>query len=502
MSKQFFIILVASFPFCVLAQGINVVPKPASVQIETGFFIYQKGLGVKMDEADEISTAIMAQFATSLFSTHLFTPPTATDKGKNIVLQLLTDSLYTAPVGSYRVRVFKDSVLIQAHSHCGLSFGCQTVKQLFFNSSLTHQIPCLEIIDSPSYAWRGLLLDVSRHFFSKQIILEYIDLLAALKMNVLHWHLTDDQGWRIEIKKYPKLTEVGAWRTEKNGSKYGGFYTQQDIKEIVEYAAQRYITIVPEIEMPGHSSAAIAAYPQLSCNPAQVKQVANTGGIKKDILCPTPFTFQFLKDVLSEVCELFPGRYIHIGGDEAPKQAWKKSSQAQALMQQNNLQNEEQLQHFFIQTIENYLLTKNKKAIGWGEIIKGGLSDSITVMSWLNKAAGNQAAKQGNPVIMTPRAFCYFDYPQRITDKKNAWWMLYLPLRKVYNFNPKSKALTAAQNKLILGGQANVWTESIQTEAQLKHQIIPRITALAEALWTPHSKKNYAEFKLRARSWK
>ena len=338
-------------------------------------------------------------------------------------------------------------------------------------------------------------LDVCRHFFSKDFIKKYIDQLAYYKINTFHWHLTDDQGWRIEIKKYPKLTEVGAWRMEKDGTKYGGYYTQDDIREIVAYANERYITIIPEIEMPGHSVAALAAYPHLGCT-GEPLTVPNTWGIKKDIYAPTDTVFRFFEDVMDEVCALFPGRYIHIGGDEAPKAQWKNSPIAQTVMKQNHLKDEEELQHYFMHRVEKYLNSKGKTAIGWGEVVKGGLSDSMVVMSWLSKGAGIKAAKHGNNVIMAPRGYCYFDYPQQ-GDKLKAFWMLPLPIRKVYSFSPAVHVLSAAAQSHILGGEATLWTEYVDSESEVWHQMWPRVSALAEALWTRSERRDFADFKLR-----
>ncbi|HLP52397.1 MAG TPA: beta-N-acetylhexosaminidase [Chitinophagales bacterium] len=488
--------LLILLPAAALAQSVDAIPKPAQVEIKSGFFNFSKGLGVKMNEADNESTFIMQYFAHALFKNKRFAVPVSKND-RNIVLKLLPAKADSATDASYHIRVSPDSVLIEAHTHRGLHYGCQTAVQLFVNSVLTYQLPAMEINDSPNYAWRGLEIDVCRHFFSKEVIKQYIDLLSSLKMNVFHWHLTDDQGWRIEIKKYPKLTEAGAWRTEKDGTKYGGYYAQDDIREVVNYANERYVTIVPEIELPGHSSAAISAYPELSCTPDEPKTVPNRWGIFRDIYCPSDFTFQFIRDVLDEVCELFPGKYIHLGGDEAPKTAWKKSEVAQALIKKEGLKNEEELQHYVLKKMEDYLATKNKTAIGWGEIVRGGLSDSVIVMSWMDKGAGVKAVKQGNRVIMTPRFFCYFDYPEKISDKKGAWYMTYLPVRKVYQFNPAPKTLPVEKQALILGGQANVWTEKISTEQQLYHQTMPRLVAMAEALWSNPLKKDYADFKRR-----
>lgn len=336
-------------------------------------------------------------------------------------------------------------------------------------------------ISSTPYSYRGMHLDVARHFFPKEVVMKYIDTLAACHINYFHWHLTDDQGWRIEIRQYPKLTQVGAWRKEKDGSIYGGFYTQQDIKEIVHYAVSKNITVVPEIDLPGHSSAAIAAYPFLSCYPSE-KSVPNRWGVFTDILCPTDSTFQFLKDVLDEICILFPSPYIHIGGDEVPKKAWKQSAFVQELKRKRQLRNYEEVQHHFMKTIEDYLTTKGKRCIMWGEALRGGISDSTILMSWRGKSAGIKAAKQGNEVIMAPRFSCYFDYPQSVRDKKPAWWMTYTPLKKVAAFKPSSNLLSREQNKKIIGGEATLWTEYVTNEKELWHQLMPRLKALGEAL--------------------
>jgi hexosaminidase len=342
--------------------------------------------------------------------------------------------------------------------------------------------------ENNGFEYRGMHLDVSRHFFSKEIVKQYIDTLAKYKLNYFHWHLTDDQGWRIEIKKYPLLTSVGAWRKEKDGSTYGGYYSQEDIRSIVKYAQERGVTVIPEIEIPGHSSAAIAAYPWLGCIGKQI-EVPNRWGIFKDVYCPTDSTFQFLRDVLDEVCEFFPSHYIHIGGDEVPKQQWLQNSLCRELMKQQGLKNGEQLQHYIMKRIEDYLLSKGRRSIVWGEAIRGGINDSTVVMSWRGKGAGIKAAKNGNSVIMAPRFTCYFDYPEIIKDKKGAWYMTYLPVKKVARFNPHSKILTKEQNRKIIGGEATLWTEHVTNEKELWHQLVPRIAALGEALLKKESQK-------------
>jgi hexosaminidase len=396
----------------------------------------------------------------------------------------------------YRLHFAKNEWYIMANTQAGLYYGESTWKQILNQYKLS--ILGFEITDYPAYTYRAMHLDVCRHFFSKAFIKEYIDQLAYYKINTFHWHLTDDQGWRIEIKKYPKLTEVGAWRTEKDGSRYGGYYTQDDIKEIVDYAMKRFITIIPEIEMPGHSSAALSAYPYLGCTGEQIR-VPNTWGIKRDIYAPTDTVFTFFAEVMDEICSLFPGRYIHIGGDEAPKAQWKNSPVAQAVMKQNKLKNEEELQHYFMHRVEKYLNSKGKLAIGWGEVVKGGLNDSMVVMSWLSKSAGIKAARHGNEVVMAPRGYCYFDYPQA-GDHARAFWMLPLPLRKVYAFDPMPHGLSASEQKHIVGGEATLWTEYVSTEDEVWHQLLPRLAALSEVLWCRPENKNYSDFKKRIKA--
>jgi hexosaminidase len=395
----------------------------------------------------------------------------------------------------YHLNINKDSIVFSANKKEGLFRGICSLQQMIAADSGKF-LPCCDIIDYPAYPYRAMHLDVCRHFFSKDFIKRYIDQLAYYKINTLHWHLTDDQGWRIEIKKYPKLTEVGAWRIEKDSTRYGGYYTQEDIKEIVAYAQARYITIIPEIEMPGHSSAALAAYPCLACTNDLV-YVPTTWGIKHDIYAPSDTVFRFFEDVMDEVCALFPSHYIHIGGDEAPKGQWKTSPTAQKVIRQNNLRDENELQHYFMHRVENYLNKKGKKAIGWGEVVKGGLSDSITVMSWLGYGQGIKAARHGNDVIMAPRFYCYFDYPMTIRDPFKAIWMLYLPLHKVYRFKPMPKGLKDAEQRHILGGEATLWTEYVTTEEHAWHQLMPRLAALSEALWTKPERKDYRDFKRR-----
>jgi hexosaminidase len=364
-------------------------------------------------------------------------------------------------------------------------------------------------------------LDVCRHFMPVELVKQYIDYLAMYKFNTFHWHLTEDQGWRIEIKKYPKLTEVGGWRngtiigaypgTGNDSIIHGGYYTQEQIKEVVKYAADRYITVIPEIELPGHSSAAIAAYPSLSCfpdedtkypaecvwaGPTKGKQVQQTWGVFEDVFCPTEYTFNFLQDVLDEVMELFPSRYIHIGGDECPKDSWKRSAFCQQLMKEKGLKDEHELQSYFIQRIEKYINSKGKKIIGWDEILEGGLAPNATVMSWRGEAGGIAAAKQKHDVIMTPGEPLYLNHSQT-KNEDSITQGGYNPIEAVYNYEPIPKELTAEEGKFILGAQGNVWSEYIGSQSKLEYTIFPRIAALAEVLWTTKEKRNWKDFERR-----
>ena len=407
----------------------------------------------------------------------------------------------------YDLMITSQSVIIKAEYNQGLFYGIQTFLQLIPSKNKAEiKIPCIEINDQPKFNWRGMHLDVCRHYFPITFIKKYIDYLAHYKMNTFHWHLTEDQGWRIEIKKYPKLTEVGAWR---NGSmvgryddqkfddiKYGGFYTQEEIKEVVAYALQRHVTIIPEIEMPGHSLAALAAYPELSCTGGPF-EVGKKWGVFDDVYCPKEETFTFLENVLSEVLALFPSEYIHIGGDECPKTRWKSCAHCQKLIKEKGLKDEHELQSYFIQRIEKFVNSKGRKIIGWDEILEGGLAPNAAVMSWRGTEGGIAAAKQKHYVVMTPGSHCYFDHYQGKPENEPLAIGGFTSLEKVYNFNPMPKELDLEEQKYILGAQANVWTEYILTPEQVEYMIMPRMSALAEVLWGTANPENYFDFKTR-----
>ncbi|TMI62579.1 MAG: beta-N-acetylhexosaminidase [Bacteroidetes bacterium] len=441
--------------------------------------------------------------------------------------------------GKYSLIVTKNHISISARNRTGLFYGFQTLIQLLpiptpskTPQTIKLSISQLTITDYPRFVYRGLHLDVGRHFMPVDFIKKYIDYIALHKMNYFHWHLTEDQGWRIEIKKYPRLTEVGSVR---NGSIIGrfpgsgsdniphtGFYTQEQIKEVVKYAADRFVTIVPEIEMPGHGSAAIAAYPSLSCFPDEStkippgmisqkssmlispmvtskpgKLVQETWGVFDDVFCAgKEETFKFLEDVIDEVVQLFPGKYIHVGGDESPKENWKRCPSCQKRMEANKLVDEHELQSYFIQRMEKYLNKKGKTLIGWDEILEGGLAPNAIVMSWRGEAGGIEAAKQKHEVIMTPGDPVYFDHSQS-ENEDSVTFGGYNPIEKVYAYEPVPKELNADQAKYVLGAQANLWTEYITNPKKVEYTLFPRLAALSEVLWSPKEKRDWNEFEPR-----
>ena len=378
------------------------------------------------------------------------------------------------------------------------------------------------IEDTPRFGYRGMMLDVSRHFMPLSFIKKFIDIIAMHKMNTFHWHLSDDQGWRIEIKKYPKLTSIGSKRTETvaghilkspislrirkdvqeyDGIPHEGYYTQEEIKKVVAYASERFITIIPEIDLPGHTSSLIAAYPEYGSSDKNIG-VKTIWGIQEDIIKPNENTFNFLKDVFTEIADLFPSQYIHIGGDEANKKQWIESGEVQEIMKNLELENEAQLQSYFISRMEKILNSLNKKIIGWDEIIQGGLNPNATIMSWRGVEGGITAAKAGNYAIMTPTSHCYFDYYQRKSSDEPLAIGGFTPLQKVYEFEPIPKELDLNQSSKILGAQGNLWTEFIKTPEQVEYMIVPRMTALSEVVWSKRKVRNFKEFKLRLNLYK
>lgn len=408
------------------------------------------------------------------------------------------------PAEWYSLTVTQKAITINAVEEAGLYRGSRTLVQLLESGRPQRQLPCLTITDHPRFPWRGMHLDPCRHFWSVEFTKKYIDLLARYKMNSFHWHLTDDQGWRIEIKKYPKLTEVGAWRKgsqvgpysrrEYDSIPYGGFYTQDEIREVVAYAAARHINVVPEIEMPGHALAALAAYPHLGCTGGPY-EVNKGWGVFEDVFCAgNDSTFAMLEDVLSEVMDLFPSEIIHIGGDECPKEAWKACAKCQARKKAQGLKDEHELQSYFIQRIEKFVNAKGRKIIGWDEILEGGLAPNAAVMSWQGIEGGIAAARSGHYAVMSPGSHCYFDHYQGDPANEPLSIGGYTPLQKVYAYEPIPAELKPEEHKYILGAQGNVWTEYILTPEHVEYMAVPRMLALAEVLWTSKAKRNEADF--------
>ncbi len=469
---------------------LQLIPQPKELIIQNGFFTINKNTTITAfpdtkNEAEYLKKLIEA--SSNFKITINYKDSLSFNEAPNTIL--LFNQQQVNGEEAYKLNISENSISILAMTNTGVMRGIQTLRQLFVDEFHAKEkraawyLPCLSIKDSPKFKHRGLLLDCCRHFYSKEVVKKYIDLLALYKMNVLHWHLTEDQGWRIEIDKYPKLTEVGAWRTEENGEKYGGFYTKAEIKEIVAYAQERHITVIPEIELPGHSQAAIAAYPYLSCTGKQV-EVDNDWGVFKDIYCAgNDSVFTFLEDVLTEVMELFPSQYIHVGGDEAPKYRWEHCPKCQKRIKDEGLKDEHELQSYFISRIEKFLNKNGKQLIGWDEILEGGLSENATVQSWRGMDGGIAAANSGHEAIMSPTSHCYFDYDLKAID-----------LEKVYNFNPIPDSLAPDKQHFIIGGECNMWTEHVPDENNLDSKVFPRMLAMSEVLWSYPEKRDYEEF--------
>lgn len=501
-------------------QDVSIIPQPVKMVVEKGNFTINNKTqillaGTGLEKSADFLNDFLQQFYG--FKLKIIKKD---DFKNNIVLNY--DKINNPITGAYHMHVNKDGVYITGGNAAGTFYGVQSLIQLLPTEKEQNlPVPFVQIEDQPRFAYRGMHLDVGRHFFPASYVKKYIDFIAMHKMNTFQWHLTEDQGWRIEIKKYPKLTTVGGFRNgtivghfpgkSNDGIRDGGFYTQDEIKEVVKYAADRYVTIIPEIELPGHASAAIAAYPQLSCFPdsstkhpakspwagtTEGKQVQQTWGVFEDVFAPTDYTFNFLQDVLDEVLQLFPSKYIHIGGDECPKTAWKKSAFCQQMIKDKNLKDEHGLQSYFIQRIEKYLNGKGRQIIGWDEILEGGLAPNAAVMSWRGETGGIAAAKQKHEVIMTPTTYVYFDYSQ--TKPEDSLTIGgYLPLKDVYNYEPIPKQLSKDDEKYVIGAQANLWTEYVANTKKLEYMLFPRMTALSEVLWSPKEAKDWDKFEIK-----
>jgi len=486
---------------------LGLIPQPKQITLQEGSFSFNND--TKFVLLGDINDSRIEKFIKQNFKGHKITDKEQGDN--NILISLSAPDKHKE---KYEIDVFTKNIAISAPATQGLFYALQTLKQLLpeeFSPDKSYQIPVMTINDEPQFAWRGAHLDVSRHFFGVNYIKKYIDLLAKHKMNTFHWHLVDDQGWRIEIKKYPKLTEIGSKRKGtvvkkhfkpfiSDNKPYDGYYTQEQIKEIVAYAHDRFVTIVPEIEMPGHSLAALAAYPQYSCLQKPL-EVGQKWGVVKDVYCAgNDSTFVFLENILDEVMTLFPSKYIHIGGDEVPKTRWKKCKKCQARIASEGLKDEHELQSYFITRIEKYINSQGRQIIGWDEILEGGLAPNATVMSWRGEKGGIEAAKQNHYVVMSPGKPLYFDHYQS-KDRANEPFAIggYNSLQMVYEYNPVPKGIPADKAKYILGAQANLWTEYIPTPEQADYMAYPRLTALSEVVWTGNNKPGYNDFMKRLR---
>jgi len=500
---------------------VGIIPRPWRLDPAGGSFTLAAGTPVVLEEGSGAGAAAAGFRARMAAAFGLVLPlvRSARPASSPSVVFTTVDDPELGPEG-YRLSVRPGGINLEAVTDRGFLHGVQTIYQLCPASVFGREgpragppvIPCLEIVDRPRFAWRGLLLDVSRHFFSKEFILELLDELAMHKLNVFHWHLTDDQGWRIEIKRYPSLTEKGAWRVdredkhwnarepEKPGERatYGGFYTRDEIREVVAYADRLGITVIPEIEMPGHCLSALASYPELSCGGGPF--TVPPGGVWpiKDVYCAgSEAVFAFLENVLDEVLELFPSPVIHIGGDEVDKSTWKACSKCQARMKAEGLTTEEELQSYFIRRIEKFLKARGRTLLGWDEILEGGLAPKAMVMSWRGTRGGIEAARSGHDVVMTPTSHCYFDYYQGEPAQEPPAIGGFLPLEKVYAFEPVPVELSAEEARHVLGVQANLWTEYVPDPSHARYMLYPRLAAMAEVGWSLPERRNWDGFRAR-----
>lgn len=522
MKKVFIFLICAVIGTSAIAQtdaNLGIIPAPVSINKGNGHFVLDKTVVLKVESADATKIGdLLNAFVVTKAGFSLREVKQVQPKQKAIILS--ANGADQLPAEGYTLKITANQVVLTGKG-AGLFYALQSFMQLT-PDKVGEQInlPEASITDYPRFSYRGTMLDVSRHFFPISFVKKYIDQLAYYKINNFHWHLTDDQGWRLEIKKYPKLTAIGSSR---NGTIIGnypgngnyltpvkGYYTQAEAKEIVQYAAERYINVIPEIELPGHASAAIAAYPELSCFPDRSsfidvktpwsgdrkgKLVQQTWGVFDDIFVPSENTFTFLDQVLDEVMAIFPSKYIHIGGDEAPKTYWKESAFCQKLMKEKGLKDEHELQSYFIQRIEKHINSKGRSIIGWDEILEGGLAPNATVMSWRGEDGGIAAAKQSHNVIMTPGSKgLYIDHKQSNSPDEPVTIGGFAPYQKIYAYDPVPKALTNAQQKYIEGVQANLWTEYVKTTEKAEYHIFPRLLALAEIAWSPVKRKDLKNF--------
>ena len=492
----------------------KIIPQPVSLSTSEGYFEITKNTIIQVENEAMLNVAKL--FFKQFDKVAGWVPEIGTEKSGDIIFEI-TDDIGTE---GYEIIVNRNEIKIKSIDNAGFFYALQTIRQLlpieFASNALQKDIrwvlPLVKITDRPRFGWRGFMLDVSRHFYDKKYIYEILDQMAMLKLNTFHWHLTDDQGWRIEIKKYPKLTEVGAWRVDYNDhdwghnrwwgrskqkagdeTTYGGYYTQEEIRDIIKYAEDRFITIVPEIDIPGHSQAAIASYPEIACHPGPY--FVATGGVFKDnTLCPgKETTFEFVENVLNEIMDLFPSKYIHIGGDECNKEAWNNDKDCQIRMKNEDLKDEKELQSYFIKRVEKIINARGRNLIGWDEILEGGLAPNATVMSWRGEDGGIAAATEGHHVIMTPSNYCYLDLKQGHTDHEPNFGYSQCLLSACYNYNPLPEKLKT-KIEYVLGVQGNLWSESLPDWDKVTYMAYPRLFAIAENAWSAQELENWDDF--------
>lgn len=507
------------------AKKLSIIPEPVSMVEKNGSFILPQNMKISAPQSGDMQSVNNYLKQKLSRATGKVVIVSSNDKKAHIKLELLSRADSRIGNEGYILTSNANGIVIKANKPAGIFYGVQTLMQLLPAeiesktkvANVAWTIPYVEIVDYPRVGWRGLMLDVSRHFFTVEEVKQFIDNMVKYKYNMFHWHLTDDEGWRIEIKSLPKLTEVGAWRVEKIGKfgtfskptqdeprNYGGFYTQEQIKDVVKYASERFVQIMPEIDVPGHSLAAVASYPELSCTPGADKYEPSAGdpfldwsqgappiALIDNTLCPAnEKVYTFLDKVMTELAHLFPFEYIHTGGDEASHNFWQKNPEVQALMKRENLKTIPQVQSYFGKRLEKIIQSKGKKMMGWDEIMEGGITPSTALMSWRGEKYGIEASKSGHPVVMSPTTFAYLDYMQADVSTEPQVYAS-LRLNQTYKFNPIPEGAVA---KNILGGQANLWTEQIYNNRQLEYMIWPRALAISESLWSPKEMKNWKTF--------
>lgn len=510
LQKHFFFVitLLAAASLYGQKQIVAIFPEPVEISFSKGRFILTPQTKIYVDnmETSGKDAAVFNEYLLENYGFSLSIKQSQQQDSNSIIIKKSADG--QMPQDAYRLDISTGFIFIEGRD-AGVFYALQSLKQLLpdYKTDII-KIRNLKIFDYPAYSWRGMHLDVCRHFFTVEEVKKYIDLLAFYKMNTFHWHLTDDQGWRIQIDKYPKLTSVGAYRNRTlighaadtvqryDSIRYGGFYTKEQIRDVIAYAAGRHVQVVPEIELPGHALAALSAYPEYSCTGGHF-EVAGSWGVFDDVFCTKDKTIRFLEDVLTEVMELFPGKYIHIGGDECPHTRWEKCPECRKVMKREGLKNSSQLQSYVIRTIEKFVNAKGKSIIGWDEILEGGLAPNASVMSWRGADGGVAAAKQKHNVVMCPGNFCYFDHYQGDPATEPLAFGGYTPLEKVYSYNPMPDSLPENLEKYILGAQGNIWTEYIPDFDHVQYMALPRMIALSEVLWTNRKDRSYEQFSVR-----